>query len=89
MAVFSISQRLKIALGGFLTFTGFVILIIAILLATDSANLSYIFEEANGVTALSVAATLEIVGGIILFLGSKKVTISFTGNEKKTSKNTH
>jgi hypothetical protein len=89
MTVLSISQRLKIALGGFLAFTGFVILVIAISLATDSANLSFISEGVNGIIALSVAATLEIVGGLILFLGSKKITISFAGNEKKTDKNTH
>ena len=89
MSVFSINQRLKIALGGFLTFTGFVILVIAIILATDAADLSYIFGGANGVIALSIVAILEIVGGTILFLGSKKITISFAGDEKKTDKNTN
>ncbi len=87
MTVFSIGQRLKIALGGFLAFTGVIILAGTVLVATNGANLSYVFEGANGLIALSLAAALEIVGGLVLFLGSKKITLSFAGNEKKTDKN--
>jgi type IV secretory pathway VirB2 component (pilin) len=88
MTVFSIGQRLKTALGGFLAFTGLIILVSTVLVATNSANLFFVFEGTNGVIALSISATLEIVGGLVLFFGSKKFTLSFAGNEKETDKNT-
>jgi hypothetical protein len=81
------SQRLKIALGGFVSFTGAIILICIVLALTDTANLSVVFQGANFQFLITIVGVLDIVCGLMLFLGKKEITLSFASHQKKTDDN--
>lgn len=87
MPIFSISQRLKIALGGFTSFTGVIILICIVLALTNTADLSVALQGVNLVFILTIVGVLDIACGLILFLGRKEIISSFTSNQKKTGNN--
>jgi hypothetical protein len=72
MPVFSIGQRLRIALGGFISFTGVIILVCVVLALTNTANLSVVFQGSNLVFMITIVGILDIVCGLILFLGKNK-----------------
>ena len=87
MPIFSISQRLKIALGGFTSFTGVVVLICIVLALTNTADLSVALQGANLVFMITIVGVLDIACGLILFLGRKEIIFSFASNQKKTGNN--
>lgn len=88
MPIFSISQRLKIALGGFTAFTGVIILICIVLALTNTADLSVVLQGANVVFIITIVGVLDIACGLILLLGKKEIVFSFTSHQKKTDDNT-
>ena len=73
MPIFSMSQRLKIALGGFISFTGVIILICIVLALTNTANLSVVLQGVNLVFLITIVGVLDIVCGLILLLGKKEI----------------
>jgi hypothetical protein len=87
MPVFSVAQRLKIALGGFASFTGFVILVCAILSATGAANLELVFQNGFAVSIAVAVAALDVGCGVLLILRNKEILFSFASHQEKTSDN--
>ena len=70
MPYFSLKQRLKIALGGFVLFLGLLLLIIAFLTTTNSVNLESIIPNELIIAVAAVVGILDIVCGCFLFLKS-------------------
>jgi len=60
MPVFSINQRLRIALGGFVSFTGFIILACVILSLTNTANLASVFQGTILAFVITIVGVLDI-----------------------------
>ena len=87
MPVFSKTQRLKIALGGFVAFVGFIAIVCAILSGTGAANLELVFQNGLGtVTAIAIAA-LDIGCGLLLVLRNREINLSFAAHQEKTGNN--
>jgi len=80
----SISDRLKIALGGFVAFTGFIVMVIVILTATGSTEIKSVLQSDVMIGAVAFLGFLDVFCGILLLLGEKKVRWSFTTQKKKT-----
>jgi hypothetical protein len=87
MPIYSLNQRLKIALGGFTSFTGVIILICIVLALTNTADLSVALQGANLAFIITIVGVLDIACGLILFLGRKEIIFSFASNQKKTGHN--
>ena len=67
MPYFPFTQRLKIALGGFVFFTGVLLLILAFLTTTKTANLETIIPSELLIAAAAVVGILDVVCGFLLF----------------------
>ena len=67
MPYFPLKQRLKIALGGFVSFVGFVLLILAFLTTTRTVNLESVMQNELIAAAAAIVGILDIVCGFILF----------------------
>jgi hypothetical protein len=87
MPIFSTVQRLKIALGGFTSFTGFIIVASVILSATGAANLELVFQNGLAVGIAATVAALDIGCGLLLVLKNKEIVISFNSQQEKTHNN--
>ena len=72
MPTFSLSQRLKIALGGFVSFAGFLILVAMIMTATGTANLEGIFQNGLMIGAVAFIGFIDVVCGLMLVLRDKE-----------------
>jgi hypothetical protein len=71
MPYFPLKQRLKIALGGFVSFVGFILLIFVFLTTTKAANLESVMQ--NELIAVAVVVgVLDILCGFILFRKRRK-----------------
>jgi len=88
MPKFSITQRLKIAIGGFLSFIGLLVLITAILTFTRTVQFESVFQNELFVPIVITVGLLDIACGLLLVLKGKRFFSSFTSHEKKTSDNT-
>jgi hypothetical protein len=89
MPIFSTAQRLKIALGGFVCFTGFLVLACAILTITGATNLDLVFGNGLGTAVVTTVAALDVVCGLLLVLRNKEIVLSFTSHQEKADNNTH
>lgn len=67
MSQFTRKQRLKIALGGFISFTGFVVLIFTLLVVTKTIDVENVLRPELLVCVIAVVGTLDILAGILLF----------------------
>jgi uncharacterized membrane protein len=72
MPYFPFKQRLKIALGGFVSFVGFMLLIFAFLTTTKAANLESVMQNELIVAVAVVVGVLDILCGFILFRKRRK-----------------
>jgi hypothetical protein len=88
MPVFSIGERLRIALGGFVAFTGFIVLIFVALALTNTASFIAIFEGAVLAFVISVVAILNVACGLLLFFSDKQISLSFPSHKKKPNDDT-
>jgi hypothetical protein len=88
MPTFSIGQRLKIALGGFITFIGMVVLVCAILTLTGAANLTLVFQGALSVFVAAIVGALDVACGLLLVLRNREIVLSLASHQEKTSNNT-
>jgi hypothetical protein len=68
---FSNSQRLKIALGGFVSFIGLLVLACAMLTLTGAANLASLFQNELLAAIACAIGALDIACGLILVLSNK------------------
>jgi uncharacterized membrane protein len=66
MPYFPLRHRLKIALGGFVSFVGFVILVLALLTTTSSVNLESVVKSEFIVAVAVVVGILDIICGFLL-----------------------
>jgi Zn-dependent alcohol dehydrogenase len=85
MSTFSKAQRIKIALGGFVSFTGVIILGCAVLTATGTVDLASILQNELSVALVSIVGVLNVVCGLILILRDKEIVLSFAAHQKKTN----
>jgi hypothetical protein len=67
MPYFPVKQRLKIALGGFVLFTGLLLVILTLLTITKAANLETAIPNELIVAFAAVVGILDVVCGYILF----------------------
>jgi len=66
MSYFTRKQRLKIALGGFLSLIGFVVLIFTFLVITKTVNVENISQSDLLVNVMVVIGGLDVIAGIML-----------------------
>lgn len=66
MSYFTRKQRLKIALGGFVSFIGFVILALTVLVVTKTIDAENILQPGLLVGVMVVIGVLDIIAGILL-----------------------
>jgi uncharacterized membrane protein len=66
MPYFPLKQRLKIALGGFVSFVGFMILVIALLTTTRAANFESVVTNEFIVAVAVIVGILDIICGFLL-----------------------
>ena len=66
MSYFTRKQRLKIALGGFLSLIGFVVLIFMFLVITKTVNVENISQSDLLVNVMVVIGGLDVIAGIML-----------------------
>jgi uncharacterized membrane protein YqgA involved in biofilm formation len=66
MAILSLSQRFKIALGGFVSFIGCMILILAFLSVTKAASLEGILQNELIISFLAIVGILDVSCGFLL-----------------------
>jgi uncharacterized membrane protein len=67
MPYFPLKQRLKIALGGFVSFVGFMILLFALLTTTKTVNLESVVKNELIVAVAVIVGILDIICGFLLF----------------------
>lgn len=66
MPYFTNKQRLKIALGGFIAFVGFVILVLIILVTTKTVDVESILQPSLSLSLMVVIGVLDVIAGILL-----------------------
>jgi hypothetical protein len=66
MSYFTRKQRFKIALGGFLSLIGFVVLIFTFLVITKTVNVENISQSDLLVNVMVVIGGLDVLAGIML-----------------------
>lgn len=83
MSTLSTSQRLKIALGGFVSFTGFIILVAVILTATGAADMQSVFQNEVMVGGVAFMGFLDVLCGLLLVFREKRIKWLSTSQKKK------
>ena len=81
----STSKRLKIALGGFVSFAGFVILVAVALTATGATDIGSVLQNEVIVGTVAFIGFLDIFCGLILVLREKRLAWLFAPHKKKPS----
>jgi len=76
---------LKTALGGFVSFTGFVILVTMILTATGAVDIGSVFQNEVIVGIVTFIGFLDVFCGLILVLREKSPDWLFAPHKKKPS----
>lgn len=67
MPYFPLKQRLKIAIGGFISLVGFMILLFALLATTRTVNLESVMKNELIVAFAVIVGILDIICGFLLF----------------------
>ena len=67
MPYFPLKQRLKIAFGGLVFFTGLLLLIVTFLTATKAANVESVVPSELLVAIVAIVGILDIACGFLLF----------------------
>jgi uncharacterized membrane protein len=67
MPYFPLKQRLKIALGGFASLVGFIVLVFALITTTKTVNLESVMKNELIVAAAVIVGILDIICGFLLF----------------------
>jgi hypothetical protein len=66
MPYFTRKQRFKIALGGFMSFIGFIFLTLTILVITTRIDIENILQHGLLVDVIAVIGVLDVLAGILL-----------------------
>ncbi|MCW4009080.1 MAG: hypothetical protein NWF05_00460 [Candidatus Bathyarchaeota archaeon] len=88
MSKLSSPQRLKIALGGFVSFIGLAVLSCAILTLTGTVDLALVFQNDFALAAAFAVAALDVGCGLLLILRNREIVLSLASNQEKTRNNT-
>lgn len=67
MPYFTPKQRFKIALGGFISLMGFIILALIVLVITETIDAENILQSGLLVDFILVIGVLDVLAGILLF----------------------
>ena len=67
MPYFTSKQRFKIALGGFMSLIGFIILALIVLVITETIDTENILQPGLLVDFIVVIGVLDVLAGILLF----------------------
>jgi hypothetical protein len=78
------NQRLRTALGGFVSFTGFLVLVIAILAGTGTVDVESVFQSGVMVGAVAFLGLLDLLCGVLLVFREKSLKELFAPKKKKT-----
>lgn len=89
VSAISTSKRLKTALGGFVSFTGFIILVTMILTATGAADIGSVFQNEVIVGIVAFIGFLDVFCGLLLVLREKRLDWLFAPHKKKPSDDVH
>lgn len=84
MATLSTRQRLRIALGGFVSFLGFLILVVVVFAMAGAVNLENIIQVEFILTILILLGVLDVLCGLFLLLKDRKKIFSFATDQKKS-----
>jgi hypothetical protein len=87
LSTLSTNQRLRIALGGFVSFAGFLVLVIVILVATGSLEIQNVFQSGVIVGAVAFLGFLDVFCGFFLVFREKSLKELFAPEKKKTDNN--
>jgi hypothetical protein len=87
LSTLSTSDRLKIAFGGFTSFTGFVILVMVILSATGAADIRIVLQNDFLVAMILFVGCLDLVCGLLLIFRERKIKWLFTPHQKQPNHN--
>jgi uncharacterized membrane protein len=85
LSTLSTNQRLKTALGGFISFTGFIILAIVILTSTNAVDIKSIFQNEVMVGAVAFLGLLDVLCGVFLISREKTLKELFSSQKNKTN----
>ncbi|MDI6847364.1 MAG: hypothetical protein QMD23_04460 [Candidatus Bathyarchaeia archaeon] len=66
MPYFTPKQRLKIALGGFMSFIGFIILALAVLVVTNKIDTENVLQHGLLIDIMAIIGVLDVLVGILL-----------------------
>jgi uncharacterized membrane protein len=66
MPSFSLKQRLKIAIGGFVSFVGLMMLLLAFLTVTRTVNLESVMQNELIVAVVAIVGILDVICGFLL-----------------------
>jgi hypothetical protein len=84
LSALSTNKRLRTALGGFVSFTGFIILLIVILSATGTTDIGVVFQNQTIINAIAFLGLLDVFCGILLYFSEKNFSNLFSSKKKKT-----
>jgi hypothetical protein len=83
LSTLSTNQRLRIALGGFVSFTGFLVLVIVILAATGPEDMESIFQSGVMIGAVAFLGFLDVFCGFFLVFRETSLNKLFSSKKKK------
>jgi hypothetical protein len=83
LSVLSTTKRLRIALGGFLSFTGFIILIMVIFTETGAADMQAVLQNGVMVGAVAILGLLDVLCGLMLFYREKRLKDLIASQKRK------
>ena len=66
MPNFTPKQRFRIALGGFISFIGFIILVMAALVITETIDIENILQHNLLAGVMAIIGILDILAGVLL-----------------------
>ena len=71
LSMFTTGQRLKIALGGFISFTGLIILVVVFLVASNAVDINLIIQNEVIIGAIVLIGIIDVVCGFFLIFKEK------------------
>jgi hypothetical protein len=87
LSTLSTRDRLKIALGGFVSFSGFIVLIMVFLSATGAADMNSVFQSPVMIGAAAFLGGLDIICGAFLVFRGKRLGWSIPTKKEKANGN--
>ena len=87
LSTLSTSDRLKIAMGGFVTFTGLIVLIIVFLTAAGTVDISSVYQNQVMVAVAVILGVVDVLCGIILVFRKEKLRWLIPTKKKKADDN--